>query len=87
MFHFVAEQLPSGLFFTRPLHYCVLGSIKPASGTAFVDGLDIRKNKTKIRSIIGYCPQHFALYREMSVEENLLLFARVSLSCSSEIAP
>lgn len=53
------------------------GSIKPASGTAFVEGLDIRKHKAAVRKVVGYCPQHFALYGEMTVEENLKLFGLV----------
>ncbi|XP_064468885.1 phospholipid-transporting ATPase ABCA3-like [Ornithodoros turicata] len=55
----------------------ITGSIKPAEGTAFVEGMDIRKQKTAVRKVIGYCPQHAALYREMTVQENLWLFGRV----------
>ncbi|EEC08500.1 ABC transporter, putative [Ixodes scapularis] len=54
-----------------------LGSIRPSSGTAFVQGQDIRKKKSAVRKTVGYCPQHFSLYREMTVQENLWLFGRV----------
>ncbi|CAN8014162.1 unnamed protein product, partial [Ixodes persulcatus] len=53
------------------------GSIRPSSGTAFVQGQDIRKKKSAVRKTVGYCPQHFSLYREMTVQENLWLFGRV----------
>ncbi|XP_075726749.1 ATP-binding cassette sub-family A member 10-like [Rhipicephalus microplus] len=39
--------------------------------------MDVRKKKTLVRQSVGYCPQHFALYREMTVEENLWLFGRI----------
>ncbi|KAK8785150.1 hypothetical protein V5799_008488 [Amblyomma americanum] len=54
-----------------------LGSVKPDTGTCFVNGMDVRKMKKAVRHAIGYCPQHFALYREMTVEENLWLFGRI----------
>ncbi|XP_077560133.1 phospholipid-transporting ATPase ABCA3-like isoform X4 [Haemaphysalis longicornis] len=55
----------------------IVGSIKPDNGTCFVNGMDVRKKKKVVRDSIGYCPQHFALYREMTVEENLWLFGRI----------
>ncbi|KAH8008895.1 hypothetical protein HPB51_007487 [Rhipicephalus microplus] len=55
----------------------IVGSVKPDSGTCFVNGMDVRKKKTLVRQSVGYCPQHFALYREMTVEENLWLFGRI----------
>ncbi|XP_042148338.1 ATP-binding cassette sub-family A member 7-like [Ixodes scapularis] len=55
----------------------IIGSIRPSSGTAFVQGQDIRKKKSAVRKTVGYCPQHFSLYREMTVQENLWLFGRV----------
>ncbi|CAN7983582.1 unnamed protein product, partial [Ixodes hexagonus] len=55
----------------------IIGSIQPSSGTVFVQGQDIRKKKAAVRKDVGYCPQHFSLYREMTVEENLWLFGRI----------
>ncbi|XP_075538589.1 phospholipid-transporting ATPase ABCA3-like isoform X1 [Dermacentor variabilis] len=55
----------------------IVGSVKPDSGTCFVNGMDVRKQKKAVRQAVGYCPQHFALYREMTVEENLWLFGRI----------
>ena len=47
------------------------------SGTATVDGLDVVKDYKKIRSSVGYMPGRFSLYQDMTVEENLNLFATV----------
>jgi len=46
-------------------------------GTATVEGLDVVKDYKKIRSSVGYMPGRFSLYQDMTVEENLKLFATV----------
>lgn len=49
----------------------------PDSGTACLDGLDVRKDYKKIRKILGYMPGRFSLYQDLSIEENLDFFATV----------
>lgn len=49
----------------------------PDSGTATVDGLDIRKNYAEIRRRVGYMPGRFSLYQDLTVEENLAFYAAV----------
>ncbi len=49
----------------------------PDSGTASVMGLDVVKDYKEIRKNVGYMPGRFSLYQDLSVEENLNLFARV----------
>lgn len=49
----------------------------PDSGEASVCGLDVRKYAGKIRGRIGYMPGHFALYQDLSVEENLIFYATI----------
>lgn len=44
-------------------------------GQMFIDGLDVRTNITQIRSLLGYMPQRFSLYPDLSVEQNLMFFA------------
>jgi len=34
------------------------GFLEPSSGTALIEGLDIRKDMDSIYSIMGVCPQH-----------------------------
>ncbi len=49
----------------------------PDEGEATVLGLDVVKDFKKIRSILGYMPGRFSLYQDLSVEENLTLFASI----------
>ena len=47
----------------------------PNSGTATVAGFDVVKDYLSIRSIVGYMPGRFSLYQDLTVEENLKVFA------------
>ncbi len=47
------------------------------SGSASVHGLDVRREFSAIRGIVGYMPGKFSLYQDLSVEENLNFFATV----------
>ncbi|MDR1273636.1 MAG: ABC transporter ATP-binding protein [Odoribacteraceae bacterium] len=47
----------------------------PDGGRAAVEGLDVVKEYKKIRSRVGYMPGRFSLYPDLTVEENLRLFA------------
>ncbi|WP_304342671.1 ABC transporter ATP-binding protein [Chryseobacterium koreense] len=47
------------------------------SGNATIAGLDVVKDYTEIRKIVGYMPGKFSLYPDLSVEENLQFFASV----------
>jgi len=50
-------------------------AMEQTSGEAKVLGMDVRKEEEKIRKRIGYLPQRFSLYGDLSVEENLDFFA------------
>ncbi|MCK5794225.1 MAG: ABC transporter ATP-binding protein, partial [Anaerolineales bacterium] len=50
----------------------------PTSGQASVAGFDTRSEAEKIRKIIGYMPQNFTLYPDLSVLENLHFFADIN---------
>jgi len=45
------------------------------SGSASVDGSDVVKDYKQIRRKVGYMPGRFSLYQDLSVEENLKIFA------------
>jgi ABC-type multidrug transport system ATPase subunit len=49
--------------------------LSPDSGTISILGMDVKKQYQSIRSAIGYMPQKFSLYQDLSVRENLLFFA------------
>lgn len=49
--------------------------LEQSSGEARVVGFDVRKEAEKVRKHIGYMPQNFSLYPDLSVIENLNFFA------------
>jgi ABC-2 type transport system ATP-binding protein len=49
--------------------------LEPSSGDAWVDGLSVWHDKDKIRGVIGYMPDSFGVYRDMTVVEYLHFFA------------
>jgi len=48
--------------------------IRPSSGEIFIGGLDVFTHRKEIRDLIGYMPQRFGLYQDLTVEENLQFF-------------
>ena len=46
-------------------------------GKATVCGLDVVRDYKKIRTMVGYMPGRFSLYQDLTLEENLNLFATV----------
>jgi ABC-2 type transport system ATP-binding protein len=40
-------------------------------GTVFLDDLDVLKNKTRVRQLLGYLPQEFGVYPKISAERML----------------
>jgi ABC-2 type transport system ATP-binding protein len=51
--------------------------IKPTQGEIFVGGLNVVTERQKIKNIIGYMPQRFGLYQDLTVEENMQFFMDV----------
>jgi ABC-2 type transport system ATP-binding protein len=48
--------------------------IRPSSGKIFIHGLDVVSQRKKIKTIIGYMPQRFGLYQDLTVGENFNFF-------------
>lgn len=53
------------------------GMFPPTSGTAIVNGSDIRTNISGARMSLGICPQHNVLFDEMSVADHIRFFTRI----------
>ena len=67
---------PNGAGKTTTLRM-ILGLIKPTSGWVKVFGLDVEKYRKEVLKLTGYMPQHFSLYEDLTVEENLRLYGRL----------
>ncbi|KAL7030128.1 hypothetical protein ACKWTF_006533 [Chironomus riparius] len=53
------------------------GLFPPTSGTAFINGHDIRNDLNTIRNSLGLCPQHNVLFNELSVREHIVFFTKL----------
>jgi ABC-2 type transport system ATP-binding protein len=51
--------------------------LEPTSGTAVLNGADIRKNPMDVRRMLGYMPDFFGLYDDVKVWEYLDFFAAI----------
>jgi ABC-2 type transport system ATP-binding protein len=50
------------------------GLLKPTSGTALVDGVDVSRDPEAVKRRIGYMSQKFSLYEALTVEQNIRFF-------------
>lgn len=80
----VTFSVPEGMMFgligpdgagKTTLYRILTTLLSPDSGTATVAGLDTVKDYRKIRAEIGYMPERFSLYPDLTVNENLHFFA------------
>jgi len=55
----------------------IAGMMKPSRGEIIIDGLPSGSERQKIKHIIGYMPQRFGLYQDLTVEENMDFFMDV----------
>lgn len=53
------------------------GLLEPSSGSAHVGGYDVRKDTSKVKELIGVCPQDTAAYSFLSGRENVELFGNL----------
>ena len=57
--------------------HILTGLNQPTSGTGRVAGYDIRTEYEQIKQHIGYMSQKFSLYEDLTVAENIRLFAGI----------
>lgn len=53
----------------------IAGLLKPTQGTISVAGYDTIRNPEQLHRLIGYMPQKFGLYEDLTVQQNLDLYA------------
>ena len=53
------------------------GLLRPSSGTALVDGIDVAADPEAVKQRIGYMSQRFSLYELLTVEQNIQFFGGV----------
>ena len=70
---------------TTAMHM-LTGLNQPTSGTGHVAGFDIRTEHEQIKRHIGYMSQRFSLYEDLTVAENIRLFAGIYGMKNDEIA-
>lgn len=56
----------------------LLGLIMPTSGGGKVCGYDIIKESKKVRSVVGYVPEKYSFYEDMTAYGNLRYFAKLN---------
>jgi len=57
----------------------ILSTVMPQSaGRAQIAGFDVSRYAKKIRPLVGYMPQNFSLYPDLTVLENLNFFAEIN---------
>lgn len=53
------------------------GLLRPSSGSARVDGIDVGKDPEAVKTRIGYMSQRFSLYEKLTVDQNIEFFGGV----------
>lgn len=71
---FIALAGPDGAGKTTFLRI-LAGLMLPSEGVVTIQNLDTRKDAQKIQNQIGYMPQRFGLYEDLTVQQNLNLYA------------
>lgn len=61
------------------------GMFTPSSGTAIINGKDIRTDIQGVRSSLGLCPQHNILFDELTVREHIIFYSRLKGLQSEDI--
>ncbi len=51
--------------------------IPPVSGKILISTLDVVRDKQRVKPLIGYMPQRFGLYQDLTVDENMVFFMDV----------
>lgn len=55
----------------------IAGMIRPSAGVIYLNGQDAAERRRELKHFIGYMPQRFGLYPDLTVEENMDFFMDV----------
>ena len=53
------------------------GLLTPNEGSARIMGIDVLENREQVKPLIGYMSQKFSLYEDLTVSENIRLYAGI----------
>jgi ABC-2 type transport system ATP-binding protein len=53
------------------------GLLRPTSGTAFIDGIDVSRDPEGVKRRIGYMSQRFSLYEQLTIDQNIRFFGGI----------
>ena len=53
------------------------GLLRPTSGTALVDGIDVARQPEAVKRRIGYMSQRFSLYEPLTIDQNIRFFGGI----------
>ena len=75
---------PNGAGKTTTINMLV-GMFPPTSGTATVEGLDVRTDMNRIYTLMGVCPQHDILWDTLTPREHLSFYGRLKNLTGQEL--
>ncbi len=55
----------------------ICGLLRPDAGSIHVAGFDVDKDNDKVKERLGYMPQRFSLYPDLTVSENIRFFSEL----------
>ncbi|AEE15164.1 Fe(3+)-transporting ATPase [Thermodesulfobium narugense DSM 14796] len=55
----------------------IIGLLRPDSGEIFINNINITKNISSTRELIGYKAQEFSLYQDLTISENIRFFGNL----------
>ena len=53
------------------------GLLRPTSGTAIIDGIDVTRDPEAVKRRIGYMSQRFSLYEPLTIDQNIRFFGGI----------
>lgn len=64
----------------------ICGALKADSGSIIVDGVDVAHETAVVQSSVGYMPQRFSLYPDLTVRENLRFYGDLYSMASADFS-